>query len=247
MTPSSLKKIMIVGGALLLSAIASTAEAAIFTVKFAGVVDRIYLEVGTRYSPSFFGTVPERVTKNTGKLVKLADLLTGQYVFDDTTSEILEAQLRFVSPNAGTSLDPAESDPANIFFKPIVPAPQPSIGPPIFPIIGSTSQADQSSAKYELSYLGADNDAYSNFSLLENRTFSYFEGAGRRGGSYGRNYISGTINQIAVTENTPTVPTDPNPPTNPRPTDVPEPTDAFGLLLLAGLGCSLRRQPQRQA
>lgn len=217
--------LIVASSVLILSTTASAAKAATFTVEFTGTVNSL-VKIAT---PRFGGPVETNetalTTRNTSRLVQLADRITGNYIFDDVTREILSSRFRFVSAGSGVSLDPSEADPSDIVFVPINNL-----------FVGSSSQADSTSAQYFQRFAGpmTTSEKGNAFSLVAAQTFSYQEGGSELGASVNiQTRFFGTIDQLNVVE--------------PDPTAVPEPTTALGVLLVSGLGLALSRRQSARA
>ncbi len=211
------------------------AKAAIFTVQFSGQVDSLVTERGNdRFGPPFQEEVESLLTENTNRNITDADLLTGQYRFDDVSGEVVSAQLRFIAPGSALSSDLSEPSVSDLLFAPVPPPPN----TPDFPKVSSSSRADRSSTVYELRRVTADTFNGNRFSLSADQTFLYLEGFSQRGGSYRNTYVRGSISSLKVLEDPDTTPT-----------SVPEPAVGLGgLLLLAVSGYFLRdRTPSASA
>ena len=220
----------IAGWAVILSTLAistQAAKAAIFTVQFSGQVDSLVQEGGNdRFGPPSQEAVESLSTENTNRSVTDADLLAGQYQFDDVSGEVVSAQLRFIAPGSALSSDLSEPSVSDLLFASVPPPPN----TPDFPKVSSTSRADRSSTLYELRRVTADTFQGNRFSLSADQTFSYLEGFSQRGGSYRNTYVRGSISSLKVLEDIDTTPT-----------SVPEPAVSLGgLLLLIVSGYFLR-------
>ena len=200
------------------------------TVEFTGTVDNLSRFSFIGFTPFEENNLPTLATRNTGKEVNLGDQVIGRYRFDDDTNEITSARFRLVTPDSGISSTPFEATPFDIVFDPSLDTPLPSTMP-IFPIIASSSFANEFSARYEQSATTADTNKFSALSLSTDQTFSYVEGSSARSTGGVTTSIKGMLTSLTIVE------------TNalPSPVDVPEPTATLGLLLASGLGFSLRR------
>lgn len=266
---SALKRSLVVAGsALLLASVPTYAEAAIFTVEYAGSVSNLI-------NPSPDTDLPRNI------LPQLGDRLLGRYTFDDTNNEVILARYLFTPPDSTATLDPATVVPAEQVFRQVVP-PAPNITAPELSDISSTaffftdrsSTANQNSAQYEASFTTNarvppfEDETFINAQTFTNNTTGdvFFGEDGSIAGRQVRT-VEATIDSFSLVDNVtvtnlatdpvipttsvpstpaePTVPSVPIVPPTPtvpggggNPASVPEPATAIGLLAIALLGLS---------